>query len=103
MPEAYAGGGGASGISGVCRGRQRGPGPISPNGALAPAQPIAFASSRTARRYFRISSARAHGKSHIRYGLRRAIHLGERNAEFLVVGFCAITQVAERDSLAQLY
>src|SRR5262249_53678878 len=36
-----------------------GPGAISTNGAPASAQPIAFASSLTARRYFRISSAMA--------------------------------------------
>ena len=39
--------------------RQRGPGPISPKGEPAFAQPIAVASSRRARRYLRISSARA--------------------------------------------
>ena len=57
-PAAYAAGGTTS-LSLVRRGRQRGRGPTSPNGAPASAQPIAFASSRTARRYFRISSARA--------------------------------------------
>ena len=46
MPRAYAAGGGTSGISGVCLGCQRRPGVISANGAPAPAQPIAFASSR---------------------------------------------------------
>src|SRR5262249_43827227 len=43
--------GATPGISGVCRGRQRGPGEISANGAPAPAQPIAVASSLTARRW----------------------------------------------------
>ena len=58
----HAAGGETSGTSGVSsmlrRGRQRGPGATSANGAPAAAQPIARASSRRARRYFRISSAR---------------------------------------------
>jgi hypothetical protein len=49
LPEAYAAGGATSGISGVPSmvrlGHQRGPGPTTPNGAPAPAKPIAFASS----------------------------------------------------------
>jgi len=43
----------------VRRGCQRGPGGNIPNGAPVLAQPIAVASSRRARRYLRISSARA--------------------------------------------
>src|SRR5262249_49849826 len=52
---------GMSGTSGVSstlrRGRQRGPGEISANGAPTSAQPTARASSRRARRYFRICCA----------------------------------------------
>ena len=61
----HAAGGGTSGTSGVSSmlrfGRQREPGAINANGTPASVQPIAFASSLTARRYFRISSARASG------------------------------------------
>ena len=57
-PAAYAAGG-TSSLSLMRRGRQRGPGPRTPNGAPASAQPIAVASNRRARRYFRISLARA--------------------------------------------
>src|SRR5262249_12833653 len=32
-----------------------------------------------------------------------AIQLSQRNAEFLVVGFCTITQIAKRDFLTQLH
>src|SRR5215472_2423873 len=72
MPEAsvlpptslsQAAGGGTSGTSGVSSmlrfGRQREPAAINANGTPGSVQPIAFASSLTVRRYFRISSARA--------------------------------------------
>src|SRR5262249_22470525 len=49
---------GTSGVSSMLRlGRQQGPGATSANGAPAAAQPIAVASSRRARRYFRIRCA----------------------------------------------
>src|SRR6516165_10340375 len=59
----HAAAGGTSGTSGVSSmlrlGRQREPGAINANGTPASVQPIAFASSLTAQRYLRISSARA--------------------------------------------
>jgi hypothetical protein len=58
LAAAYAAGGATSSLP-VRRGRQRGPGGNSPNGAPAFAQPIACASSRKTSRYLRISPARA--------------------------------------------
>jgi hypothetical protein len=59
MPETYATGGATSPSAGAPRTPVR-TGAISANGAPASAQPIAFASSLVARRYFSISSARAY-------------------------------------------
>src|SRR5262249_16962255 len=59
-PAADGGTSGTSGVSSMLRfGRQREPGAINANGTPASVQPIAFASSLTARRYFRISSEKA--------------------------------------------